>query len=683
MIKSLTKENSTLKKEIDELNKENKSFESREQELRLEFEIKSLENSIESLKQELTQKENELTNINSRFKEQDKLIKKQQKEISSLRIAIQDPNDLFINEVKEVKILKERNEKVEKEMLNLKNENDSLKKEKELIEVDLQKENEKYRELEKSMNKMKQALTEMNGKDRIEFESKLSKFTDEITSLKTEVDKLNKEKSFESQELRSECASTSSKENELKQQIKSLTEENNTLKKAIDRIIEEEKFSTFNTHDYGLSSEHKLKLKLIQNELERRNIHINNLFLYGYNRLRQTEEHYIGIVNKKDDKIKSLENSIGLLKQGLTQKENELTNIKSRTGNSSFKEQEKLIKEQQKEINNYKSSSKANDKRIKRLKGQINRLIDLYKNSKNDVKDSDSKVIKLTKENSSLEKEKLNLKNENDSLKKEKELIEVDLQKENEKNREQEKAMNKMKQALGSMTEKKKKNKMEFKSKVCRFTDEIASLKTKIDKLNQEKKSFESKEQELRSEFEAKKDFDLLVREEELNEIHKKEINLLKQKLADKLVSCIFDFDLKSNEDSRVSQASYPETGWSSSSSTSRKTAKNEKTRFNSSKNQWEVFAACHSYEDAMNAAMNHGLDHYRHPYYDTPIHDDSHNPEDPDYFPHFHLGKQNQKIIVTYNGVSYNYHYYYGVNDHGVKAREQPGCDKPVPYYV
>jgi len=108
---------------------------------------------------------------------------------------------------------------------------------------------------------------------------------------------------------------------------------------------------------------------------------------------------------------------------------------------------------------------------------------------------------------------------------------------------------------------------------------------------------------------------------------------------------------------------------------------KRQNIRWNNTKKLYDVFVACHSKEDARNAALNHGIEYFKHQYYNNPIHDDNHNPEDPQYFDHYHLGKDNQKIITSYNGVSYDYHYYYGVNNHGKIARQLPGYDPPVPY--
>jgi len=101
-------------------------------------------------------------------------------------------------------------------------------------------------------------------------------------------------------------------------------------------------------------------------------------------------------------------------------------------------------------------------------------------------------------------------------------------------------------------------------------------------------------------------------------------------------------------------------------------------TTWNSNKNQFEVYVACKTQYDAYNHALNHGEKGY----YNTPIHNVMHQPDRDDHFNHFHLGRNNQKEYVMHQGDMYNYHYYYGSNDHGMIAREKEGCDVPDPYY-
>jgi len=98
------------------------------------------------------------------------------------------------------------------------------------------------------------------------------------------------------------------------------------------------------------------------------------------------------------------------------------------------------------------------------------------------------------------------------------------------------------------------------------------------------------------------------------------------------------------------------------------------KNFFNQEKKQHELFVACKTRNDAYYEAMNHK----KNGYYDTPIQDPPHKPKE---FPHFHLGRKDKRKKIYRNGISYNYHYYFDVDSNGKIAREEPGCDKPVPY--
>jgi len=111
--------------------------------------------------------------------------------------------------------------------------------------------------------------------------------------------------------------------------------------------------------------------------------------------------------------------------------------------------------------------------------------------------------------------------------------------------------------------------------------------------------------------------------------------------------------------------------------------SKNNLILWNQNSNCYDVFVSCHSREDAFSAAYNHGFDHNIVPYYNTPIPHPIHNRNNPEHFPHFHLGRNQEKMYVNDNGVEYNYHYIYGQNRFKKRAREDPGCDYPVPYYA
>ena len=104
-------------------------------------------------------------------------------------------------------------------------------------------------------------------------------------------------------------------------------------------------------------------------------------------------------------------------------------------------------------------------------------------------------------------------------------------------------------------------------------------------------------------------------------------------------------------------------------------------SRTNTLRNKIDVFVACNSYEDALNAATNHGKG-WSDGYYNTPILDPIHKTKNPNEFPHFHLGRDNRRELVMHEGIAYNYHYYFGDNSHGRIARQEKGCDQPNPYY-
>ena len=91
-----------------------------------------------------------------------------------------------------------------------------------------------------------------------------------------------------------------------------------------------------------------------------------------------------------------------------------------------------------------------------------------------------------------------------------------------------------------------------------------------------------------------------------------------------------------------------------------------------------DVCVACHSKEDAYEAALKHGYDGY----YNTPIEDPIHYKNNRNEFPHFHLGRNNEKRLVRHKGIDYNYHYNFGRNSFNKEARKERGCDVPDPYY-
>ena len=109
-------------------------------------------------------------------------------------------------------------------------------------------------------------------------------------------------------------------------------------------------------------------------------------------------------------------------------------------------------------------------------------------------------------------------------------------------------------------------------------------------------------------------------------------------------------------------------------------TENRNQSKWNSYKNQMDVFVACKSREDAFNAALHHGSKGY----YNTPIEDPINNENNALEFPHYHLGRNSKRQSVNNRNqrINYDYHYYYGVNGHGKIARQEEGCDKPVPYY-
>ena len=91
-----------------------------------------------------------------------------------------------------------------------------------------------------------------------------------------------------------------------------------------------------------------------------------------------------------------------------------------------------------------------------------------------------------------------------------------------------------------------------------------------------------------------------------------------------------------------------------------------------------DVFVPCHSYEDAKEAALNHGLTGY----YNTPIYHPVSKSSSRSEFDQFNLGRNHKRMYVMHDGVQYNYIYYFGRNGYGEKARKEKGCDKPDPYY-
>jgi len=110
--------------------------------------------------------------------------------------------------------------------------------------------------------------------------------------------------------------------------------------------------------------------------------------------------------------------------------------------------------------------------------------------------------------------------------------------------------------------------------------------------------------------------------------------------------------------------------------------------RWNPIKKHMDVYVACKTRKDALEAAKHHGedlgfnrLDLYQ---WSDPVQDPNHTSNG---FPHFHLGQhisisgQTFKKLETYNRIVYNYHYYFGKNSYGEVARQQPGCDELVPY--
>jgi len=100
------------------------------------------------------------------------------------------------------------------------------------------------------------------------------------------------------------------------------------------------------------------------------------------------------------------------------------------------------------------------------------------------------------------------------------------------------------------------------------------------------------------------------------------------------------------------------------------------KITWNSNTNEFDVFVACKSKKDARKAAIYHGMNAWPNEYV-TPIEDPIHNNNNPNEFPHFHLGVNDERMNIfnDEDGQYYNYHYCYGVNGFGKIARQQPGC--------
>ena len=202
-------------------------------------------------------------------------------------------------------------------------------------------------------------------------------------------------------------------------------------------------------------------------------------------------------------------------------------------------------------------------------------------------------------------------------------------------------------------------NEFVLKEKTNILVNENQELKKENRKLIEESKTNEAKiTNELRTQFETEKAGIYKT----LNFVHKQDIKRLKRKICE-----TFDNELDPLEDNDQETPEKED-----------EPKKKMKTSYNTLRKTVEVFVACKTFEDAISHALNHGNKGY----YNTPIHDNIHDPEKEDQFPHFHLGRNNEREYVVHEEVTYNYHYYYGVSSKGKIAREQPGCDQPDPYF-
>jgi len=160
-----------------------------------------------------------------------------------------------------------------------------------------------------------------------------------------------------------------------------------------------------------------------------------------------------------------------------------------------------------------------------------------------------------------------------------------------------------------------------------------------------------------------------------LKEELKKQVNeniKLKRMNRENKIKSEENSQLKSNVKEVIERSPFNENG-----------SDNNKIRRNEREEVYDVFVSCQTQSDAYTAAYLHGLDLESNPYYNTPIQHPIHNPNDPEHFSHIHLGRNNEKMVVIDNGVKYNYHYIFGRNRFGKIARQQQGCDYPVPYYA
>ena len=427
--------------------------------------------------------------------------------------------------------------------------------------------------------------------------------------------------------------------------------------------------------------------------------------------LTKTDVEYIYLyldIEKCNKPVSNVHEFYSCIKNGVDKKlETEYEMIQKEIKSIKVKHMEDVMN-LKREVSDLLYKQQVADKEAEYNKEKLKNIISKYVNNLNSVKKD------LEDRKNELEDKKQEFSNDLDKAKKENANLKIDLQNSNIKIKELEKTIenlktksakndktiNSLKQTITSFNEKLKNEEQESKTEFTKeLEEEISCLKNQVEKLNLDKKSFEEKETELRNEFENIEQISIEKQKviKDLEEVHSNKIKQIKQKLANKLNNFIKKeiMDIETDEDEQnednfdtISPSSSPESlsnklkkmfkrkvsfnGWGSIN------GKSLQSKYNYNTNQMDVFVACDSQENARNAALNHGDSGY----YNDPILDPIHNKDNPLEFCHFHLGRDNNRMIVMHGGVAYNYHYYFGTNSHGMIARQEEGCDEPNPNY-